>query len=143
LTIKSVTPEDALALVQSGHIYVDVRSEPEFAEGHPPGAVNVPLLHLGPGGMSPNPDFMQVMQSAFGTGEKLVLGCRSGGRSMRAAQMLEQVGYTELSEMCAGWEGSRDPFGRVNPGWSKRDLPVERGTPEGQKYADVKNRKPA
>ncbi len=142
MTIKSVSPEEAQELVQSGHVYVDVRSEPEFEQGHVPGALNVPLLHLGAGGMTPNTEFLQVMQNAFATGEKLVLGCRSGGRSRRAAEMLEQVGFSELSEMSAGWEGSRDPFGRATPGWSKRDLPVEPGTPDGQKYEDVKARKP-
>lgn len=141
-SIKQVTPEEAAELVAAGHVYVDVRSEPEFEQGHVPGAFNVPLMHLGPGGMTPNGEFMQVMQSAFGKDEKLVVGCRSGGRSRRAAELLAAAGFTELSDLSAGWEGSRDPFGRTVPGWSKKDLPVEPGKPAGQAYADVKSRKP-
>lgn len=142
--IRGVSPEEAQELVdQEGWVYVDVRSEPEFEQGHPPGALNVPLLHMGPGGMTPNPEFLQVMQSAFGRDEKLLLGCRSGGRSRRAAEMLAQQGYSALADLVTGWEGSRDDFGRPLPGWSKKNLPVETGAPAGQRYADVKQRKRA
>lgn len=140
--IKSVSVEEAVELLKQGHLYVDVRSEPEFEQGHVPGALNVPLLHFGPGGMTPNPEFMRVMQDAFGKQEKLVIGCRSGGRSRRAAELLQQAGFSELADLSPGWEGSRDPFGRVTPGWSRRGLPVETGKPAGQSYADVQARKP-
>ncbi|HLV67065.1 MAG TPA: rhodanese-like domain-containing protein [Polyangiaceae bacterium] len=142
MTIKPVTPEQTYELLQQGAVYVDVRSEQEFADGHPPGALNVPIAHLGPGGMTPNPEFMSVMEQAFGKNEKLVIGCKAGGRSRRAAELLVRAGYTDISDMAAGWEGSRDAFGRPLPGWSKRELPVEAGEPEGQRYADVKQRTP-
>ncbi len=140
--IKGVTPEEATPLLEDGWIYVDVRSEPEFEAGHVPGALNVPLLNMGPGGMTPNPDFLPVMQQCFGKAEKLLLGCRSGGRSRRAAEMLAGVGYGELADLTTGWEGTKDAFGRPVPGWSKKDLPVETGAPDGQRYADVKSRTP-
>jgi rhodanese-related sulfurtransferase len=139
---RSVSPEEAAALLAEGYVYVDVRSEPEFEAGHVPGALNVPLLHQGPGGMTPNPDFLSVMQQAFGSGEKMVVGCKAGGRSKKAVDQLAQAGFSELAEMSAGWDGSRDAFGRSVPGWSKKDLPVEQGKPAGQAYADVKQRKP-
>lgn len=137
-----MSPEEAAALLEQGWVYVDVRSEPEFEAGHVPGALNVPLMNMGPGGMTPNPEFMTVMQQSFGKDEKLLLGCRSGGRSRRAADMLAGVGYSQLADLLPGWEGSRDAFGRATPGWSKKDLPVEAGAPEGQRYADVKSRAP-
>lgn len=140
--IRSVTPEEAAALLAEGYVYVDVRSEPEFEAGHVPGALNVPLLHQGPGGMTANPEFLSVMQQAFGAGEKLVVGCKAGGRSKKAADQLAQAGFTELTDMSAGWDGSRDAFGRAVPGWSKKSLPVEQGKTPGQTYADVKQRSP-
>jgi rhodanese-related sulfurtransferase len=142
VAIRSVSPEEAAQLLADGYVYVDVRSEPEFEAGHVPGALNVPLLNQGPGGMTPNPEFLSVMQQAFGMGEKLVVGCKAGGRSKRAAEQLAQAGFSELAEMSAGWDGSRDAFGRVVPGWSKQGLPVEPGKPSGQAYADVKQRTP-
>ena len=129
-------------MLAEGYVYVDVRSEPEFEAGHVPGALNVPLLHQGAGGLVANPEFLSVMQQAFGTGEKMVIGCKAGGRSKKAADQLAQAGFTELADMSAGWDGSRNAFGQLVPGWSKLGLPVEPGKPAGQAYADVKNRKP-
>jgi len=140
--IRRLSLEETALLLAEGHVYVDVRSEPEFEAGHVPGSLNVPLLHLGPGGMTPNPEFLSVFQQAFGVGEKLIIGCKAGGRSAKAAQQLAAAGYQELSDMSAGWEGSRDEFGRAVPGWSKQGLPVETGNPPGQSYADIKRRTP-
>ncbi len=140
--IKSISPEEAAKLLEEGWVYVDVRSEPEYEAGHVPGSLNVPLLHAGPGGMVPNPEFMDVMKSAFSKDEKLVMGCRSGQRSLRAAQMLAADGFGTLANLSTGFEGTRDSFGRVVPGWGKVGLPVESGAPEGQRYADAKTRKP-
>ncbi len=141
--IKKVTPEEAVELMERGYVYIDVRSEPEFEQGHPPGSLNVPLMHFGPGGLTPNNEFMQVIESAFGKEEKLLLGCRAGKLSRHAAQLMAAAGYSDLADLTTGWEFARDPFGRVMPGWIKKGLPVETGKPAGQAYADVKNRKPA
>jgi rhodanese-related sulfurtransferase len=142
MTIKSVTPEQAQELMQEGATYVDVRSEQEFEQGHAPGALNVPIAHFGAGGMTPNGEFLSVMQAAFNRSEKLVVGCKAGGRSRRAAEMLEQAGFEDISDMQAGWDGSRDAFGRPLAGWSKRGLPSETGLPVGYRYEDVKSRTP-
>lgn len=140
--IKPVTPEEAAELLSQGHVYVDVRSEPEFEAGHPEGALNVPLLNAGPVGLVPNPEFLAVMQSAFGKDEALVIGCKAGGRSKRAAEMLAQAGFTQLSDQVAGFDAGKDAFGRAIPGWSRTALPVGKGKPTGQAYEDVKQRKP-
>jgi rhodanese-related sulfurtransferase len=92
--------------------------------------------------MTANPEFLAVMQQAFGPGEQWVVGCRAGTRSKKASEQLAQAGFSELADMSAGWDGSRDAFGRAVPGWSKLGLPVEPGKPAGQTYADVKQRQP-
>jgi len=140
--IKAVTPEEAAELLSQGHVYVDVRSEPEFEAGHPEGALNVPLLTAGPVGLAPNPDFLAVMESAFGKDEPLVIGCKAGGRSKRATEMLAQAGFSRLSDQIAGFDAGKDAFGRAIPGWSRTALAVGKGKPPGQAYADVKQRKP-
>jgi rhodanese-related sulfurtransferase len=140
--IKAVNPEEAAELLKQGHVYVDVRSEPEFEEGHPEGALNVPLLNAGPVGLAPNPDFLTVMESAFGKDEPLVIGCKAGGRSKRAAEMLAKAGFSRLSDQVAGFDAGKDAFGRALPGWGRTALPVGKGKPAGQAYADVKQRKP-
>ena len=140
--VKQVTPEEAERLLGEGAVYVDVRSEPEFEQGHPPGALNVPISHMGDMGMTPNDEFLAVMNRAFGKTERLILGCKSGSRSKRAAALLAQQGFIHLSEMGAGWSGSRDAFGRVLAGWSRLGLPSESGKPEEQAYEGVKQRLP-
>lgn len=139
---KSISVEQAKELLEQGYVYVDVRSEPEFEASHVPGALNVPLNQMGPSGMAPNPDFVSVMETAFAKDEKIVLGCKSGGRSKRALQLLLQAGFTQAVEMGTGFEGSRDPFGRPLKGWLQEGLPTESGSPEGQSYAAVKQRRP-
>src|SRR5690606_25529186 len=90
---KSISVEAANDLMQQGYVYVDVRSEPEFENAHVPGALNIPLAHHTPQGMQPNPEFLSVMEGSFGKHEKLILGCKSGGRSKRALALLVQAGF--------------------------------------------------
>jgi len=123
---KTVTPKDAKALIDDqSYTYVDVRSEFEFERGHPVGAYNVPLLHMQPGvGMVPNPLFLDVMKANFDKDARLVLGCKSGGRSERACEILDEAGYSNVVNMDGGFEGRFDPLGRVaQPGWSAEGYP--------------------
>ncbi len=138
---KRVSPPEAAELLQQGWRYVDVRSIPEFDEGHPQGAANVPLLHMQGGRMAPNPEFQRVMQANFPKDSQLVIGCKSGGRSAQAAALLEAAGYTSVVDMRGGFGGERDMFGRVTtPGWKEAGLPVEKVTP-GQSYAELEKKK--
>lgn len=139
--VKRVSPQDAKALLEEGYTYVDVRSEPEFLAGHPKGSVNVPFLHMTSAGMTPNPEFMDVMTKAFPKDAKIVLGCRSGGRSLKAAELMQEAGFTNVVDQRAGFEGARGPFGNVaEQGWAPANLPVEEGATPGQTYEDVKKR---
>ena len=111
--VKRVTPPEAEALLAQGWTYLDVRSIPEFEGGHPAGAANVPLLHMQGGRMAPNPDFESVVTANFPKDTKLVLGCKAGPRSSRAAAMLAELGYTDVVDMRGGFHGERDALGRV------------------------------
>ena len=140
MAIKRVTPEEARDLVDEGWIYVDVRSIPEFEQGHPAGAYNIPWMHAEPGrGMTPNPEFADVMARAFDREDKLVLGCRSGQRSFRAAQKLQELGFEHVVDMRGGFGGEVDPQGAVQcEGWKARNLPVEHEAQAGRDYATLK-----
>jgi rhodanese-related sulfurtransferase len=101
MAVKRISPEDARDLVdKDGYVYVDVRSVQEFQAGHPTGAYNVPLLHMGPAGMTANEDFLGVMEKAFPKDAKIVVGCKAGGR------------------------GTVDASGRPEKGWRPSGLPV-------------------
>jgi rhodanese-related sulfurtransferase len=136
-----ISPQEASAKLAEGWTYVDVRTAQEFEAGHPPGAVNVPLMHAGGPGMTPNPDFLPVMSAAFAKDAKIVVGCKAGGRSLRAAQALLGAGFANVVDQRAGWDGVRNPFGQVTePGWSRAGLPVEEGQPRGRSYDDLKKK---
>ncbi len=139
--VRRISPLEAHAKLAEGYVYVDVRTEPEFEEGHPAGAFNVPFLVDGPGTRVKNPDFLRVMNALFPRDAKLVVGCKTGGRSLRAAQELLADGFGEVLDQRAGWDGARDPFGKMTePGWSLEDLPVETGATEDRGYATLKKK---
>src|SRR5438874_6427417 len=94
--MKRISPEDAQLKLSEGFTFVDVRTPEEFAEGHPQGALNVPIALSQGGSMSPNPQFLAVMQAKFAKDAKIIVGCKAGGRSMRAAQALEGAGFTTV-----------------------------------------------
>jgi rhodanese-related sulfurtransferase len=125
---KRVSPREAHELMGQGYVYVDVRSTPEFTEGHPAGAVLVPFAEMGPTGMQPNPQFVAQLAARFPKDAKLVIGCQAGGRSARAVAALEQSGFTALVDQRAGFGGARGPTGQVvEKGWRDEGLPVETG----------------
>lgn len=119
MAVRRITPQEAKTLMDEGYVYVDVRSIPEFEKGHPAGSYNVPLLHAGPAGMSPNPEFTAVMEKAFPKETKLIVGCKMGGRSAQASQLLASMGYGQVVDQMGGFEGQPG-----NPGWSPAGLPV-------------------
>jgi rhodanese-related sulfurtransferase len=132
MSVKRVSPEEALLLVEKeGYVYVDVRSVPEFEAGHPKGAYNVPIAHLSAGGMSPNPEFLAVMERAFPKDSKLVMGCKSGGRSLQAANLLVSSGFLNVVDQRAGFSGGAEP------GWGPKGLPSSRTAESGRAWNDL------
>jgi phage shock protein E len=85
-----VTGSDARRLVESGARLVDVRTREEFAAGHLPGAVNIPVQELD-----------RRMAELEPKGEPVVLYCRSGNRSGRSARMLKSAGYSAVHDLGA------------------------------------------
>lgn len=130
MEIRQTTPPEAYDTMQRDPraVYLDVRTPEEFAAGHPPGALNVPVLFFRAGGSDPNPDFVATVQRLVPTSTPLLVGCQAGGRSQHGAELLVAAGYTKLSNVRGGFGGARDQTGRmVIPGWRDAGLPVETG----------------
>jgi rhodanese-related sulfurtransferase len=128
MAIKQTEPPQAYEILKANPdaVYLDVRTEAEFAQGHPAGAINIPVVFIrGPGQMEPNHDFLRVAESTLPRNKKLVVGCMAGGRSQRACEILEEAGFTDLTNVRGGFGGARDQSGRVVvPGWREAGLPV-------------------
>ena len=139
--MKEINPQDAYDLLkrEPETIYLDVRSIPEFEEAHPVGAINIPLLHFAPGmGMIPNDDFVRVVEGNLSKEQKILVGCKTGGRSARACELLAQSGYKNLANVRGGFLGVVDHFGRLlEPGWSMLDLPVCKSCKEEAHYESL------
>ena len=138
MSVKNVTVREARDQQSKGTVYVDVRSIPEYAHGHPAGAVNVPLIHQDErtGQMVPNRDFVMVMQRNFSADAPLLIGCQVGGRSAQAAEILASSGFTDVSNVLGGYGGARDPVtGTLRAeGWLHASLPIELEQDPGTSY---------
>ena len=146
IEILQTTPPEAQKMLSDAPdtVYLDVRTPDEFAAGHPTGARNIPVLFLqGPGKPpQPNADFLAVVERNFGHETKLLIGCQSGGRSQRAAEILAQAGYTDVTNIRGGFGGARDRAGQVVvEGWEAAGLPVERGATPGSTYDELASTK--
>ena len=138
-----ITPQEAKRLMdEEGYTYLDVRSVPEFEGGHPQGAYNIPLKHMGAGGMTPNPSFLQEVQSVFSRDAKLIVACKAGGRSKAAVEQLEQAGFEQLKDQFAGFGGARDGEGRLQEeGWAGSGLPIATRAEVGRDHAAIAGKK--
>ena len=138
MAIKEITPQQAydVLLKEADAIYIDVRTDREFAAGHPQNAINIPVAFPDPArGMVMNADFVKVVEANFPKDKKIILGCQAGPRSNAAAGLLQQAGYQDVSNMIGGFGGVRDPMGNViTPGWSSLNLPVSQDNGEGVNY---------
>ena len=141
MEIKRITPEEAKQLLDSntGYVYLDVRTVPEFDAGHVPGAKNVPVMEPDPyGRMQMNPRFVEIVQANFGKDVKCITGCQKGGRSMKAAELLLASGFSNVVDMRGGFGGETDQVGRMTfPGWAPRGLPTSQESAPEDRYENL------
>jgi len=86
----SITAEEAKAVMDSGEGYIilDVRTQEEYDEGHIPGAILIP-----------NTEIEARAEGNLSDKDQLILiYCRSGRRSKLAAEILAELGYTNVRE---------------------------------------------
>lgn len=88
---------------------IDVRSANEWADGHLPGALHIPLGYLA------------ERAGSIPAGRPIVVQCQSGGRSSIAASVLEQLGFANVTNLSAGIAA-----------WAAAGLPIEKGAHEAE-----------
>jgi rhodanese-related sulfurtransferase len=135
MTLSRISPEEAAQLLSDGYVYLDVRNPDEFALGHPKGAYNIPWLDPEAPVRTPNPGFLELVKQSFPQHARIVIGCQTGRRSLSAAELLINSGYSNVVEQRAGFAGSKDAFGGViEQGWQARGLPVAYQAEPGHDY---------
>lgn len=87
---QQVSAQEAADLMasESGYVIVDVRTQEEFAEGHIPDAICIPVETIGSEDPAELADHEQL----------ILVYCRSGNRSKQASQKLADMGYTNVVE---------------------------------------------
>ncbi|MEM7271467.1 MAG: rhodanese-like domain-containing protein [Actinomycetota bacterium] len=86
---------DFQAVIEAGTQFVDVREPDEVAAGTLPGTTNIPLSDL--------PDRIAELDRS----QRVVVLCRSGGRSTKAAEFLVASGFSDVINLEGGmlaWE---------------------------------------
>ncbi len=108
--VSQITAEELSRRIAAGEVSViDVRSATEWADGHLPAAVHIPLGYLA--------DRLQSLPA----GKQVVVQCQSGGRSAIAASLLERLGVKNVVNLEGGYAA-----------WRAAGLPVEGGAGEPQ-----------
>lgn len=107
ILVRHATPLEVQSMLTRSRI-IDVREPHEFfgAHGHVPGAELVPLASL------------EVTAAQWTRDEPLVVVCRSGTRSFRAAQLLNGLGFKHVTNLVGGMIA-----------WRALDLPIETRLP--------------
>lgn len=98
--LKSVDKaEFAVVLGDSSVVLLDVRTPQEFAQGHIVGAINIDVK---------DSLFISNVQRQVAPGSRVAVYCRSGRRSMSAAQQMVEKGYdvVNLKGGFLAWEES-------------------------------------
>jgi rhodanese-related sulfurtransferase len=104
MNVKSVSPATLKSWLDAGEaIVIDVREQREYAQEHIEGSTLIPLGTLHPGAL---PD---------SNGQKLVMLCRSGNRSMFACLKLGGAVSAEIYNLDGGIQG-----------WKMQGLPVRK-----------------
>lgn len=100
MTHGGTVPQVPAAAVPAGAYLLDVREPGEWAAGHAPEAVHIPLGELG------------ARYTELDTGRPLYVICRAGHRSARAAHALAGAGWdaSNVSDGMMGWHAAGLPM---------------------------------
>lgn len=99
-----VKTEQAAKDISSGIQILDVRTEEEWNEGHIQGAKRVQF---------PAEDFVEKATKALDPEKPVLVYCRSGGRSAKAAKQLRDAGFKDVRDLAGGvvaWEKDGQPL---------------------------------
>ncbi len=120
-----VSPQLAWDLFSAGEaLLVDVRTteERKFV-GHVPGSLHV--AWASGTNLTRNPRFARELEAKVGKHTNILLLCRSGKRSVLAAEVATKAGFTRVFNVLEGFEGEIDAQQHRggSDGWRLRGLP--------------------
>jgi rhodanese-related sulfurtransferase len=99
----AVDVQTAEKMLEQGWRYLDVRTEHEFAAGHPPGAVNVPVMFTTTEGLTVNQQFLDDVKGHFKPDDQILVGCKMGKRSEMAIGLMGRD-FKYLANVAGGFD---------------------------------------
>jgi len=121
----NVSPDEAVELIAGGAArLIDVRTPEERAfVGYVPNSIAVPWA-FGTA-FTRNPHFIRELERKASRDDILLFICRSGSRSILAAEAAARAHFPHSYNVVEGFEGALDPERRrgTNDGWRFRGLP--------------------
>lgn len=105
-SIETRTVSERLAWGDRSVVVLDVRTPSEYAEGHVPGAMNIPHTELA----------SRIGELADARDRDIVVYCRSGNRSEQALETLREAGFTRLFHMKGDylrWSAEQRPVAKA------------------------------
>lgn len=92
MTVEEITPAEAIEALEKGSVFVDVREDYEIAEMAYAitNKLEIPLGEI------------QVRINEFPKDKNIIVGCRSGKRSMQACMFLKMSGYQNVQNLQGG-----------------------------------------
>ena len=91
-----IGPAEASARWQAGAVLLDVREDAEWAAGHVPGAIHIPLGQLA------------SRVAELPAGQPILVICRSGNRSQEGRDILLSAGLSPVASVDGGVRAWRD-----------------------------------
>lgn len=113
-SVTALRPNEAIRLANKDGIFLDVRTDEEYKEGHILDAYHIPL-----GLLSARVNEIEGLKI-----QPIIIYCRSGARSSQAGSILKKQGFTQLYHISGGIAA-----------WQQGNLPVTK------KESKVKNKK--
>lgn len=121
-----LTPTEAhnLLLERPNAVMIDVRTRAEWTWVGVPAVAGTKFIEWShwPQG-TPNPDFVTQASEGLSPDQPVLMLCRSGGRSVAAANALTAAGFSEVYNISEGFEGDVDGHGHRSGGWRGAGLP--------------------
>lgn len=116
--ITEITAEEVDLLLEDHEavLLVDVREPEEYAAGHIPGALLIPRGTLE--GAADPASKHRVDKLCTAQDRLVILYCESGGRSALAADVLQQMGFSQVKNLAGGsvlWEAEGLPLIPTGP----------------------------
>ncbi|CAA0364623.1 Rhodanese-like domain-containing protein 17 [Arabidopsis thaliana] len=112
--VITIDVSQAQNLLDSGYTFLDVRTVEEFKKGRvdSENVFNVPYWLYTPQVQEINPNFLKHVSSLCNQTDHLVVGCKSGVRSLHATKFLVSSGFKTVRNMDGGyiaWVNNRFP----------------------------------